>query len=95
MTRIFTLIFLAFVLLVGISFSILNSQGVHLNYYFGSWDLPLSLALMLTLGLGAILGLLGSVSVIIRLKREISKLKKGMKHVERRLTHTRSATKES
>jgi putative membrane protein len=95
MARIFTLIFLAVILLVGISFSILNSQVAHLNYYFGSWDLPLSMALMLTLGAGALLGLLGSVGVIIRLKREISKLKKNMKHVERRLTHTRSATKES
>lgn len=95
MTRVFTLIFLALVLLVGISFSVLNSQAVHLNYYFGSSDLPLSLALILSLGLGTVFGLLGSVGVIIRLKREISKLKKGMKHVERRLSHVRSVTKES
>ena len=85
------LFILIFVLLViGISFAVLNADDVHLNYYFGEVDAPLSLIIVLSLACGAALGILASLTMIIRLKHELGKKNKSVKLAEKEVENLRS-----
>ncbi len=90
MVRLFKVIFLLILLVVGVSFSSWNSGSVELNYYFGTQQLPLSLSLVIAIAMGAAFGLLGSLGVIIRLKRQVMKLNKNLKSAEREASHLRN-----
>ncbi len=70
-------------ILLGLSFAVLNSGSVHLNYYFGELDLPFALVTIVILCTGALLGLLSAGFRILRLKRENSKLQRELKLMSR------------
>lgn len=78
--RIFSYIVLLLVILLGVTFAILNAQPVTLHYYFGVRTLSLSLLLVLSLGLGVLLGLLVALIPIIKLKSKNYHLKKQIKN---------------
>lgn len=88
--RVLTGIFLLILLVVGISFSMLNSSLVELNYYMGVKQVSLSSALVVTFGLGAVFGLLGSMSMLVRQKTRTMKLKKNIKMAEREVANLQS-----
>lgn len=83
MARIFSLILFLAVLVIGLAFAVLNAEPVMLNYYFGSREVPLSMLLVLALILGAILGVLGSLFKVVRLRRENARLARMLKGAER------------
>lgn len=78
--RFFSYIFLLIIVLLGLSFALLNSQVVTLNYYIGQRNISLSLLLVLCLGFGIFLGLLFAVGPLIKLKRRNHQLKKQLKN---------------
>jgi putative membrane protein len=90
MLKIISIIFLIFLLALGLSFSSLNVEPVQLDYYFGSSELPLSSAIIIAVAVGAIFGLIGSLGVVVMLRYEIMRLKKSVKSAERELTHLRA-----
>mgnify|MGYP003395241309 CR=1 FL=1 len=90
MLRIIYLIIFLVVLTIGLGFAVLNSQPVLLDYYFGNWQLSLSLVVVISLVIGALCGILASLSVIIQLKREIAGLRKVAKTTETELVNLRS-----
>lgn len=90
MLKIIGTIFFVVLLTVGLSFSLLNSTPVALNYYFGTVELPLVFALLLALMTGTLLGILGMLGVVIRLKRENMRLKKTFSASERELSQLRA-----
>ena len=57
------------VVLLGLTFHLRNGELVTLNYYFGSSELPLSLALAGALFLGALLGVLACLPRMVALRR--------------------------
>lgn len=57
------------VVLLGLTFHLRNGELVTLNYYFGSSELPLSLALAGALFLGALLGVLACLPRMVSLRR--------------------------
>ena len=57
------------VVLLGLSFHLRNGELVTINYYFGSNELPLSLALAGALFLGALLGVLACLPRMAALRR--------------------------
>lgn len=67
------------VLIVGTVFAIYNSSVVTLNLVLFSLDMPLAFLIILTLILGAGLGILASMGMMYRDKRELHKLKKQAK----------------
>ena len=81
---------MAYAVIGGLSFAVLNASPVHLNYYFGSRDVPLSVALVLTLLLGAVLGVVSSFGVVLKLRREIARLRKAVKLAEKEILNLRS-----
>ncbi len=91
--RIFTLIFIVIILLMGISFSILNANIVSFHYYFGVAKLPLSLLLTVTFILGLFVGLLVIVIPFFRakitqrrLRTQLNLAKKEIQHLQQQLS---------
>jgi len=77
-------------LLLGIIFAILNAETIQLNYYFGSQQIPLSLAIMLAMFVGALLGVLASIGVIMKSRRELSRLRKAATIAEKEIANLRA-----
>lgn len=90
MSYIVNLIIFLLVLTLGLSFAILNAEPVELDYYFGSQRLSLSLVVLITLIMGVLAGVVASLGVIIKLKREISRLRKANQAVDAELASLRT-----
>ena len=64
-----------FVILLGLA--IKNGSEVELRFYFDTvWRVPLSLALLAALAIGAFLGLMALLPQVIRLRRSVSRLER-------------------
>lgn len=57
------------IVLLGLTFHLRNGELVTVDYYFGSSELPLSLALAGALFLGALLGVLACLPRMVALRR--------------------------
>ena len=90
MSKILYAIAIALIALLGVIFAILNAETVQINYYFGSKEAPLSLAIILSMLLGAILGLLASLGLILKSKREVSKHKRMSDVAEKEIANLRA-----
>ena len=90
MKRIIIFTILLLVALIGLSFALMNAEAVTLNYYFGKLQAPLSLVLVIVLALGAVMGVLASMWVVIGQKRELAKLRKAATISEKEITNLRS-----
>ena len=90
MPRLVLYTFLIIILIFVISFSVLNSQAVELNYYVGSQSMPLALLLVLVLSLGVVLGVMAMLRTILRLRMEVTRLKRSVKLSEQELNAIRS-----
>lgn len=67
-----------FLLLLG--FAIKNSDPVSVQYYFGQeWRAPLVFVLLISLCLGAALGIVAALGQIFRQRREIIDLKRELR----------------
>jgi len=75
------------IILIGLSFALLNAEPVSFNYYLGTRDLELSLLLVFTLVLGAILGMAASFGLIIKSRAEISKMRREIKSKSKQLVN--------
>ncbi len=78
MKRVISFIVFFVVAAVGIAFAVLNADLVHLNYYFGASRAPLSLVLVLAIAAGAVLGIIASVGMLLRMKRDNARLRKAV-----------------
>lgn len=90
MAKIVLMLFLLFVLLLAISFSVINAHNVQLNYYLGEVELPLSFLIIAALLLGAVLGATAMTKTILKSRVEISRLKKAVKVNEKEIANLRS-----
>jgi putative membrane protein len=90
MLNIITIIFFIILIILGLSFSLLNSTTVELNYYFSSIQLPLAFALVTALVIGVLFGALAVLSMVVKLKRETMRLKKTIRASERELSQLRA-----
>ncbi len=89
MSRIAKLVLVVVVLLLGLIFHLKNNQLIELNYYLGSIELSLSLLVVLVLCVGAMLGVLASLPVIIKLKRKQVKLNRQIENREKEINNLR------
>lgn len=90
MMRILVLLLLLLVIGIGLTFSVMNAEPVSLEYYFGTSDIPLALLLVITLALGALLGVVASLGVILRLKRSNSSLRRENRLAEKEIMNLRN-----
>lgn len=88
--RVFSYIVLLLIMVLGLIFAILNSGQVPFNYYIGVKQISLSLLLVLTLGIGIIIGFIFTLISVIKQKKENYKLKSRIKDIEKELENLRS-----
>ena len=89
MRRLLGLIAALLILLLGLSFTMLNAEPIQVDFYFGSAELPLSLCLVITLALGAVLGVLSSLGLLVRQRREVRRLRRQAGNTRKELTELR------
>ena len=70
------------VMLLGLALHLRNGQLIIIDFYVGNFELPLSLALGLTLFAGALLGVLAALPLWLRLQRDKTKLGKQLKALQ-------------
>lgn len=83
MRRLLDLVAIVIIVMLGLSFAMLNTAVVQLNYYFGAASMPLSLWLTIVLFVGALLGALSTTGILLRQRAEIVRLRRRTKLVER------------
>jgi len=69
MARLFRFIVYLIVVLVALVFALLNAQPTQFNYYYGQWEIPLSMLIAIAIAIGAILGVTASMGIVIKSKR--------------------------
>lgn len=89
MSRLITLGAILVFLALGLLFHVRNDQFVTLDYYAGVINLPFSLWMFISLAVGSAFGVLASLPVIVKLKRENARLSKQVKVTERELNNLR------
>lgn len=90
MGRIVGFVVLVAVGAVALSFAVLNAGPVPLNFYFGTRHVPLALALVLALAIGAVLGVLASAGMLLKSKREVFRLRRTARQAEAELENLRT-----
>lgn len=90
MSKLIYTVLVLIIILIGVIFAMLNAQSVQLNYYFGVQQLPLSLAIVLSMLIGAILGVLASIKLILHSRREVARLRKSAQIAEKEIANLRA-----
>lgn len=88
--RILRYIVFIVLLLLALSFALLNADAVSINYYLGTSQVPLSILLVFAFGIGCIVGLLVSMSWYLRSKWHNRKLTQRLELAEKELTNLRT-----
>lgn len=86
MRRLVDLIAIIIIVILGLSFAMLNTVVVQLNYYFGTSSVPLSLLLVTMLLVGAVLGALSTFGILLRQRAEIARLRRRTKVGQKAIT---------
>jgi uncharacterized integral membrane protein len=68
----------------------MNSQEVHIDYYFADKPTDLMYVILASLFIGALMGIFALLGVVLRLKHELSKKKREVKLVEKEVANLRS-----
>ncbi len=76
MRRFLWLLLVLVVVAVGLSFAMLNPGDVELDFYFGELMLPVSLWLVIAFSLGALVGMAAAMTIIVRQRWQMARLRK-------------------
>lgn len=88
--RILRYLLFIILLLLALSFALLNADPVAINYYLGVSQIPLSILLVFSFGIGCIIGLLVSMSWYLRSKWHSRKLCSRLELAEKELANLRT-----
>lgn len=88
--RIVTYLLLLIIILIGITFAVLNPTIVTMNYYIGQKTLPLSLLLVSVFALGCFFGLLVGGWLLLKAKIKNYRLKQRLKVAEKEVQNLRA-----
>lgn len=77
------------IVVFGLSFALVNVEPVAVDYYFGVTTLPLSAALAIALALGAVLGVLFSLGVVVKSRTRVLRLRRELNHARKELNELR------
>ena len=87
--RIFTYIFWIIIILLGVSFALMNSRSVEIHYYAGKIDVYLPLLMLIELVIGAFIGVIAMLPKNFKLKAAIRKSRQEIKRLEGELSALR------
>ncbi len=83
-------IFWILVILIGITFAALNPQRITLNYYLDTKSVHLPLMVLTTLVIGAVLGVIAMLPVLLKTKSVTRRYKHRVKQVEQEVQNLRN-----
>jgi uncharacterized integral membrane protein len=89
MWRLLSLIIVLFIMALGFAFHLRNGEFFEVDYYVGSVGLPFSLWLVLALSIGALLGILASLPLVVRCRRDNARLARRLRVNEQELRNLR------
>lgn len=75
--------------LLGITFAVLNRDTVTVHYYTGNRAMPLSLAMAISFAIGIILGLFVMLPKVLRLRMRNRSLNKKLKNKSKEIDNLR------
>lgn len=90
MSRLLSGMLVSVLILLGLAFAVGNAKPVEVNYFLATREMPLALTLVLALVFGALIGLLFSLTMMIRLKSETLRLRKQIRLVEQEVVNLRN-----
>ncbi len=90
MRSLIKLIVAVLLMVLGAAFAIVNEQPVELDLYFVAVSMPLSMILLLALGVGILLGLLASFLYFVKIRKENADLRRHVRLVEQEVKNLRS-----
>lgn len=90
MVKVIKFILVIIFLIIGAAFAIINDQPVELDLYFLVTSLPLSLILLLAVGVGILLGAVVSAFYFMRIRKENANLRRQAHLVEQEVKNLRS-----
>lgn len=88
--RMFMMMLYLVLILVGVSFSVLNAASVVINFYFKTISMPISVLIILMLGTGVLIGFFTASIRYWRLKSECRRLKNQLKLTEQEIKNLRT-----
>ncbi len=89
MRRAIGIVVAVLIVAIGLSFAMLNHDDATLNYYLGQATMPLSLWMTVARLLGAIFGVISTLGVMARQRRELSRLRRRVDEAQRELSELR------
>jgi len=89
MLRIIKFCFLLFIILIGLAFHLRNKQFIELDYYLGIIELPFSFLIVVSICIGAGIGVLATVPSLVRLKRDNTRLNRQITVSEQEINNLR------
>ncbi|MDR3477618.1 MAG: LapA family protein [Gammaproteobacteria bacterium] len=88
--RILSYILIVIIIGLGISFALLNSGSVSINYYVGHRTMPLSLLLAMVFTIGSLLGVFVGLWLLLKIKLKNYRLKQRLKLAEKEIENLRA-----
>lgn len=88
--RLFVYLLFFVVLLVCVGFAVINAEPVAVSYYFGELTAPISLIVVIAIIVGAILGIVAGLGMVLKAKREISGLRRQLRLKEKEVSNLRA-----
>jgi len=73
-------------IILGVSFAVLNSNQVAVNYYFATQKVSLSLLLVIAFAIGVLLALIVMLFKLIGCKMENRRLRKQLRNLEKQMS---------
>ncbi|MFA7588534.1 MAG: LapA family protein [Novosphingobium sp.] len=89
MKRLVTFLLLVLVVLLVMAFTVLNTETVAIDVYFYQTAIPVSVLIFLSLIVGALLGVFGSIGMTLQLRVELRKLRKQLASSEQEIVELR------
>lgn len=90
MMRFLYVVFLILVVGFGVTFAVENAQTVQFNYYVGEIEIRLALLLAVAVLVGAVLGVIASWSIVLRLKKQLRGLRRSEAVAQQELRNLRT-----
>lgn len=95
MSKIVGILLFFFVLVLGVSFSSLNSGAVEINYYIGKIELPLSVVVVCSFALGVVCSLLLTMLHTVGQRWRLGQLRREVARKSAELDHARNLPQKS
>lgn len=88
--RIISYIIAIIVIFFGVTFAVLNSESISINYYFNQRMMPLSLLLVLVFTFGCLIGIAASLGLLLKAKLYNYRLQQRLTLAEKEIENLRA-----